>query len=502
MKTPQTHVSQRPRWRAALAGGLLSALLLMAPSARAAEPTPVRPAAPPSAATARKAYVGLFKDNAVAVLDTGTDRVLRTIPIPPGPHGIAITPDGRKVYVSSDGASTVSVIDTTTDRVVDSIEVGPTPHGLAISPDGRQVLVSGFGTNQAILIDTVSDRVVGRVPVPQPHNSAISADGHTSYVASQQQGAMALVMLDLAQKTQVGQVPLDQTPRALDLSPDGTRLYFTLAGVDAVQVLDTVSHRVIGQIPVGASPHYPLLTPDGHVGLVVSQGPGELAILDPAHHTVSSTVVVGNMPHWIATSADGRTAYVTNEGSNDVSVVDLTSHRVTATIPIGRAPRKIVVQPGPAGPALSSALAPTGAPTGPAATAESAGQSITLGDLTFSDHGTKDVKGQAEMDLEADDYYFAPTFLRGKPGQKLTLEVENESGTLHNFSIPDQHIDQDIPPKGKVRIDVTIPPSGVVHFFCKFHTALGMNGELLAGDAAPQSVSHGVTHRTDGDARH
>jgi YVTN family beta-propeller protein len=335
----------------------------------------------------------------------------------------------------------------------------------------------------------VSDRVVGRVPVPQPHNSAISSDGHTAYVASQQQGAMALVILDFAKKTQVGQVPLDKTPRALDLSPDGTRLYFTLAGVDAVQVLDTVSHRVVGQIPVGASPHYPLLTPDGHVGLVVSQGPGELAILDPAHNTVSSTVIVGNTPHWIATSADGRTAYVTNEGSNDVSVVDLTSHRVTATIPVGHAPRKIVVQPGPGAPALLPALAPTDAPTGPAATAEPEARSIKLGTLTFSDHGTTDVKGQGELDLEADDYYFAPTFLRGAPGQTLTLEIENESGTLHNFSIPDQHLDQDIPPKGKVKVDVTIPPSGAVHFWCKFHTALGMNGELLAGDAAPQSVS-------------
>jgi YVTN family beta-propeller protein len=502
MTTPQRHVSQRPRWRSTFVGGLLSALLLMAPGAWTAQPAPASPAAPPSAATARKAYVGLFKDHAVAVLDTSSNRVLKTIPVPLGPHGIAMTPDGRKVYVSSDGASTVSVIDTTTDRVVDHIEVGPTPHGLAISPDGRQVLVAGFGTNQAILIDTVSDRVVGRVPVPQPHNSAISADGHTAYVASQQQGAMALVMLDLAQKTQVGQVPLDQTPRALDLSPDGTRLYFTLAGVDAVQVLETVSHRVIGQIPVGASPHYPRLTPDGHVGLVVSQGPGELAILDPAHNTVSSTVVVGNLPHWIATSADGRTAYVTNEGSNNVSVVDLTSHRVTATIPIGHAPRKIVVQPGPAGPALSSALAPAGAPTGPAATAEPEARSITLGTLTFSDHGTKDVKGQGELDLEADDYYFAPTFLRGAPGQKLTLEIENASGTLHNFSIPEQHLDQDIPPKGKVKVEVTIPPSGAVRFFCKFHAALGMNGELLAGDAAPQSVSHGVTHRTGGEARH
>ena len=33
------------------------------------------------AAAAPKAYVGLFKDNAIAVLDTGTNRVQGTIPV-------------------------------------------------------------------------------------------------------------------------------------------------------------------------------------------------------------------------------------------------------------------------------------------------------------------------------------------------------------------------------------------------------------------------------------
>ena len=116
------------------------------------------------------------------------------------------------------------------------------------------------------------------------------------------------------------------------------------------------------------------------------------------------------------------------------------------------------------------------------------GRSITLGDLTFSNHGTKEVKGQGELDLEADNYYFEPTFLRGTPGQKLNVEIENESGTLHNFSIPDQHLDVNIPPKGKVIVEITFPSSGVVRFFCKFHSAKGMNGELLTGDAKPQAV--------------
>jgi hypothetical protein len=37
------------------------------------------------ATPAPKAYVGLFKDNTIGVVDTGTDRILKTIPIPPGP---------------------------------------------------------------------------------------------------------------------------------------------------------------------------------------------------------------------------------------------------------------------------------------------------------------------------------------------------------------------------------------------------------------------------------
>ncbi|MBA3875143.1 MAG: hypothetical protein H0X30_38960, partial [Anaerolineae bacterium] len=38
-------------------------------------------------APAPKAYVGIFKDNVVAVIDTSTNKVLSNIPIPAGPHG-------------------------------------------------------------------------------------------------------------------------------------------------------------------------------------------------------------------------------------------------------------------------------------------------------------------------------------------------------------------------------------------------------------------------------
>src|SRR3989441_3869561 len=436
-----------------------------------------------SAAGAPKAYVGLFKDDAVAVIDTAQNRVLSTIAVPKGPHGLVVTPDGRKVYVSSDGASTVSVIDTAADRVVASIDVGANPHGLAVSGAGSRVLVSGWGSNRALVIDTATDRVIGEVPIAQPHNGTLSRDGRTAWVASQQQGATALVRLNLATWKEVARVPLDKTPRGLELSPDGRQVFFTLAGVDAIQVLDTDTSRIVTQIPVGASPHYARFTPDGRWALAVVQGPGELGILDTGASTLAGTVAVGKAPHWTAASSDGRTAYVTNEGSNDISIVDLATRTVTATIPVGDAPRKIAVQP------VSGAAITAHAPVQVVAAAPSGeGKAITLGGVTYADHGAKDVRNRSKLELEADDYYFSPTFLRGKPGQKLTLVVESEASTLHNISIPALGIDKDIPPKGKVQVDVTFPASGVLAFSCKFHGPLGMNGQLLAGDAAPSGA--------------
>ncbi len=77
--------------------------------------------------TAPKAYVGLFGDNSVAVLDTATKQVMKIIPIPTGPHGLVMTPDGKRVYAN---------IDASTDEVIACIDVGSMPHGLAITPDG------------------------------------------------------------------------------------------------------------------------------------------------------------------------------------------------------------------------------------------------------------------------------------------------------------------------------------------------------------------------------
>jgi YVTN family beta-propeller protein len=342
-----------------------------------------QPAAP-------KAYVGLFGDNAVGVIDTSTNKLVKTIPIPTGPHGLVLTPDSKWLYASSDGDAVVSVINTSTDEVTGTIDAGSTPHGLAITPDGSRVLVAGFGTNQVEAIDTSTNQITWQTPVPQPHNIAITADGQTAYAGSQAQDSPSIAIIDIASGAQTGSVPLDHSPRALNVTPDGQALVFTEAGVDSLLVLDLATNQIATQVPTGVSPHHPLFTPDGKLGMVVAQGPGELDLFDPNTYSPTATVKVGDMPHWIGASSDNHFAYISNEKSNNVSVVDLKSNTVPATIPVGTAPRKLVIQAGavPASMANQPAAAanPTTAPQAPAPVAaapQSSALSVTISKFAF-----------------------------------------------------------------------------------------------------------------------
>src|SRR5438132_9746408 len=168
-----------------------------------------------------KAYVGNFKDNSVSVIDTGTGTVVATVPVSAGPHGMSATPDGRFVFVSGDGSSEVSVIDASTDRVIRKIEVGKTPHGLAMTPDGKLLLAGVYGEDRVALVDTATQAIVATVPVPKPHTIAIRPDGKVAYVASQEPGKFALVVVDLTARSAVRTLPLEKPPRARAFVHDG-----------------------------------------------------------------------------------------------------------------------------------------------------------------------------------------------------------------------------------------------------------------------------------------
>ena len=112
------------------------------------------------------------------------------------------------------------------------------------------------------------------------------------------------------------------------------------------------------------------------------------------------------------------------------------------------------------------------------ASQEGEGKVVTIAGVSANDHGTKDVSGEAELEL--DDFYFEPTVLRGDPGSQVTLELKNEGEEEHNFSIDAQNVDEDVAPGESATVKIKIPSSGEISFYCSYHKDRGMAGALAA----------------------
>jgi plastocyanin len=126
------------------------------------------------------------------------------------------------------------------------------------------------------------------------------------------------------------------------------------------------------------------------------------------------------------------------------------------------------------------------------------GTMVQLGSFSYADYGIREVARRTSQPMDAGDFYFKGTFLRGRPGQSLRLEIKNVTQQPHNFSVVGQEIDRELPADdNRIEIQVTLPESGAVRFFCKLHADRGMNGQFLAGEIGPQPLAGSPTEAAE-----
>jgi plastocyanin len=124
-----------------------------------------------------------------------------------------------------------------------------------------------------------------------------------------------------------------------------------------------------------------------------------------------------------------------------------------------------------------------------------------------NDEGTEDATGTDSLELAADDFFFAPTFVQATPGSTLTFTVSNEGDASHTFTVDDQDIDTEVTSGESADVQVTVPDDGTVNFYCRFHLSQGMQGAVFTGSGAgsgagggsdPQPADTGSTGGTPG----
>jgi YVTN family beta-propeller protein len=133
------------------------------------------------------------------------------------------------------------------------------------------------------------------------------------------------------------------SPVALQLSPNGQRLYVVCEDSDALLVVDTRSQRVVGRVEVGKRPKGIAISPDGNTLYVSDEASDAVTEIDTQTLIIRRTISVGWRPVGLVTDRAGTTLYVANTLGDDVSVIDLPTGTEKKRLRAGRFPEYVTL---------------------------------------------------------------------------------------------------------------------------------------------------------------
>ena len=300
-----------------------------------------------------KLYVTNPDAGVVSVVRLLDRMVVSTIPVILGQQTIAISPDSQYLYVGGSGA--VSVIDTRSDHVVATIPLpSSTRIDVAVTTDSRRVYATTY-TGVAV-IDAQSRSVVttivlsgGRIPYG---GIAVNPNGKQVYVSTNNTGG-AIAVIDTATNTEVAN--LLGFGAGVAFSPDGSRAYVIGGSFGSgVYIFDTTTCALVGTIGLPTGGQLGIaVSPDGsrlYVSLPhTSFDLGGMAVIDTAHGLVLSTFeVLTQTPPWggVVVSDTGLFVYTLASAVRTVSIIDSQSNEMVAAIVVGDRPTEMVIKQG------------------------------------------------------------------------------------------------------------------------------------------------------------
>jgi DNA-binding beta-propeller fold protein YncE len=262
-----------------------------------------------------------------------------------------ITPDGRHAYVttyslsdseensdSNHSAPQVLVIDTASNTVATTIPMPGPPQGLAITANGRYAYIAvrtedkqptGAGADRLLVVDTAAFAVTATITIPgSAQQVVIPSEGNHVYIAADDQ----ILVIDSVSNDIIAALSVDGNMEKMVIRPDGRRIYASFrkdVASSELRVIDTVSGTVSSIIPIpGRSPEIGI-APDGRHAYLMAHiddtlgsmdakiTPTSMLIIDTSSDTVTATVSVTNIlrPGSVVIVPDGRRAFAVGFGA-------------------------------------------------------------------------------------------------------------------------------------------------------------------------------------------
>ena len=263
-----------------------------------------------------KAYVTLQGSDKVAVIDVDHAELVAEIDVNfintgDRPHYVVIDEIHRTWYVTLISSGYVCKFNLDTDELMDSVFVGSQPALMDIDRENQILYVSrfmpmpsmGMESSESQLVHKINAAtmtILGTVDVgaSSPHGIALSSDGSTLWVASNEASHFFAI-----ETTRFGES--DYQPQNFRLGSDVPYNY-------------EINDNTYNALEL-------VLSQDGSELFVSCSGTGEVRIFDTSNGDSLKYYSTGMMPWHIAVSNNDKYLYTTNRMSNNVVQTDLTN---------------------------------------------------------------------------------------------------------------------------------------------------------------------------------
>ncbi len=208
----------------------------------------VRPHCPVTCPKTGLIYVTTELENAVAIVDPATLKVVGSIPTGhPESHMLALSSDGKRGYTANVASGTVSVLDLENKKLITSIPVAVHTQRISVSTDDKWAFTSDQVEMRLAVINTATNKVEKYVPLPDyGYGTAPTPDGKKLIIALP--NSMKVAELDLGTWTVTRTVSVPKSPQAVLIRPDGATAYVSCdasAKVAAINLKDFTVEKLI-----------------------------------------------------------------------------------------------------------------------------------------------------------------------------------------------------------------------------------------------------------------
>jgi YVTN family beta-propeller protein len=288
-------------------------------------------------------------DRTLAIVDTGTLKILGRVAAGDDPHEVVASDDGKFAYISNYGAfgtprHTLSVVDLVGRKALPAVDLGAltAPHGLEFV--GGKVYFTAEGSKMIGRYDPSTRKVDWVLGMGQNRTHMLVVAKDLSRIFTSNVNSDTIGILERDPKSDVSgwtevEVAVGKGPEGFDVSPDGRELWAANSHDGSVSIIDIAGKKVVSTLELGMKAANRLkFTPDGRLVLISDLGTGDLLVLDAAARTEVKRLNLGHGAAGILMTPDGSRAYVAVSRDNYVAVIDLKTLTPAGRLATGRGP--------------------------------------------------------------------------------------------------------------------------------------------------------------------